>query len=552
MEESKLTGKKENNIPMENSANLKTSVFYNFDYSTNKFSFLSNSVEGLTGYSLKELNKVNFSDLIVEGQEVITKVLNKVNDGNLKEDIVKYSIKTKSGEEKLVEDSFLILTNPKDKKKKRLGIIRDISKQINDEKINKIISEILEEADSEKNLEDLFSFIHSQIKKLMKADNFYIAYYKKDSNMLTFPYFVDEEDTDSSAQVFGKGLTEYVIRTGKSALVDKQLDNELTAKGEVDLVGPQAEIWLGVPLKINNKAIGVMVLQDYQDAATYGEKEKDILDVISYPISRAIERKIVGEEKEEFIKELKGMNELKDQLFSMISHDLRSPFNSLLGFSEVLISDLESLTQRDVKEYLKVINDSAKTLFSMTNNLLEYSRYQLGKFVFTPCFINVNDIVKSTVEHFDDRIKRKDILIKKDIPDGLAIYADENMMNVILNNVISNAVKYSRVSGTIHIAVSKISEEDDESILISVKDEGIGITKENKKRITKREMFTTLGTSKEMGTGLGILLVQDFISECNGLLKILSEENKGTEVLLMLPAKTNQIVREQVISSVIV
>ena len=552
MEESKLTGKKENNIPMENSANLKTSVFYNFDYSTNKFSFLSNSVEGLTGYSLKELNKVNFSDLIVEGQEVITKVLNKVNDGNLKEDIVKYSIKTKSGEEKLVEDSFLILTNPKDKKKKRLGIIRDISKQINDEKINKIISEILEEADSEKNLEDLFSFIHSQIKKLMKADNFYIAYYKKDSNMLTFPYFVDEEDTDSSAQVFGKGLTEYVIRTGKSALVDKQLDNELTAKGEVDLVGPQAEIWLGVPLKINNKAIGVMVLQDYQDAATYGEKEKDILDVISYPISRAIERKIVGEEKEEFIKELKGMNELKDQLFSMISHDLRSPFNSLLGFSEVLISDLESLTQRDVKEYLKVINDSAKTLFSMTNNLLEYSRYQLGKFVFTPCFINVNDIVKSTVEHFDDRIKRKDILIKKDIPDGLAIYADENMMNVILSNVISNAVKYSRVSGTIHIAVSKISEEDDESILISVKDEGIGITKENKKRITKREMFTTLGTSKEMGTGLGILLVQDFISECNGLLKILSEENKGTEVLLMLPAKTNQIVREQVISSVIV
>ncbi len=552
MEESKLTGKKENNIPLENSTNLQTSVFYNFDYSTNKFSFLSNSVESLTGYNLVELNKMNFSDLIVAAPEAIKKDLSNENDGKLKEEIVKYSIKTKSGEEKLVEDSFLILTNPKDKKKKRLGIIRDISKQINDEKINKIISEILEEADSEKNLEDLFSFIHSQIKKLMKADNFYIAYYKKDSNMLTFPYFVDEEDTDSSAQVFGKGLTEYVIRTGKSALVDKQLDNELTAKGEVDLIGPQSEIWLGVPLKINNKAIGVMVLQDYNEATTYGEKEKDILDVISYPISRAIERKIVGEEKEEFINELKGMNELKDQLFSMISHDLRSPFNSLLGFSEVLISDLESLTQRDVKEYLKVINDSAKTLYSMTNNLLEYSRYQLGKFEFTPCFINVNDIVKNAVEHFDDRIKRKDILFKKDIPDGLAIYADENMINVILSNVISNAVKYSRVSGTIHISASKISEEDDESVLISVKDEGIGITKENKKRITKREMFTTLGTSKEMGTGLGLLLVQDFISECNGLLKILSEENKGTEVLIMLPAKTNQIVREQVISSVIV
>ena len=550
MEESKLTGKNENNIDSEISDNLHTSVFYNFDYSTNKYSFLSSSIEELTGYTLQDLTKINFSDLIITKQDISSEELR--DEDNLKEDTAKYSIKTKNGEEKLIEDSFIILTNPKDKKKKRLGIIRDVSKQINDEKINKIISEILEIADSEKNLEDLFSFIHSQIKKLMKADNFYIAYYKKDSNMLTFPYFVDEEDTDSSAQVFGKGLTEYVIRTGKSALVDKKLDNELTAKGEVDLIGPQSEIWLGVPLKINNKAIGVMVLQDYHETTTYGEKEKDILDVISYPISRAIERKMVGEEKEEFIQELKEMIELKDQLFSMISHDLRSPFNSLLGFSEVLISDFDSLTQRDVKEYLKVINDSAKTLFSMTNNLLEYSRYQLGKFDFTPCFINVNDIVKNTVEHFDDRIKKKDIFIKKDIPDELAVYVDENMLNVILNNVISNAVKYSRVSGTIYISASKISEEDDETILISVKDEGIGINKENKKRITKREMFTTLGTSKEMGTGLGLLLLQDFMGECNGLLKILSEENKGTEVLLMLPAKTNQIVHEQVISSVIV
>ena len=210
MEESKLTGKNENNIDSEISDNLHTSVFYNFDYSTNKYSFLSSSIEELTGYTLQELTKINFSDLIITKQDISSEELR--DEDNLKEDTAKYSIKIKNGEEKLIEDSFIILTNPKDKKKKRLGIIRDVSKQINDEKINKIISEILEIADSEKNLEDLFSFIHSQIKKLMKADNFYIAYYKKDSNMLTFPYFVDEEDTDSSAQVFGKGLTEYKNR----------------------------------------------------------------------------------------------------------------------------------------------------------------------------------------------------------------------------------------------------------------------------------------------------------------------------------------------------
>jgi PAS domain S-box-containing protein len=552
LDESKLTGKNENELIITNSDLKSVAVFYNLDYSTKKFSFLSDAVENLTGYSLKELNKINFSDLIVPESQMDDYNGKPSNDIDMKDRVLTYRILTKSGEEKLVEDSFIVLVNPKDQKKKRLGVLKDISQQINDDKINAIISEILEAADSERKLEDLFSFIHTQIKKLMKADNFYIAYYKKDSNLLTFPYFVDEEDTDSSAQLFGRGLTEFVLRTGKSALIDKKLDDELTARGEVELVGPQSEIWLGVPLKIKNKTIGVMVLQDYREISTYGEKEKEILDFISYPISRAIERKMVDEEKKEFINELQEMIELKDQLFSMISHDLRSPFNSLLGFSDVLLSDYDSLTQRDVKEYLKVINDSAKTLFAMTNNLLEYSRYQLGKYDFTPCFVNVNDLIKNNLEQFEDRLKRKDILIKKDIPDDLAIYADENMLNVILNNTLSNAVKYSRVSGTIFISASRISEEDDEAILVAVKDEGIGINKEDKKRITKREMFTTLGTSKEMGTGLGLLLVQDFMSECNGLLKILSEENKGTEVLMMLPAQTNKIVREQVISSVIV
>lgn len=552
MSEKMLTGKIETSENLSEKESCKNIVFYNYDYSTNRYSFLSTSIEYLTGYSTEELKKISFSELIIRESESENDLNTADQTEQTGECLSTLLIRTKSGTEKLLEDNSIILTNPRDKKKKKLGIFKDISGQIKDEKINKTISEILESADSEKNLTDLFSFIHSRIRKLMKADNFYIAYYKKDSNLLTFPYFVDEVDTDSSSQEFGKGLTEYVLRSGKSALVDKALDEELRNRGEVELIGPQSEIWLGVPLKINNKTIGVMVVQDYHNAMTYGEKEREILDVISYPISRAIERKIVTEEKEGFIKELRETNNLKDQIFSMISHDLRSPFNSLLGFSDVLLSDFDSLTQRDVKEYLKVINDSAKSLYSMTNNLLQYSRYQLGKFEFKPCFINVNDAIKNSLGEFSDRIKRKDILVKKEVPDTLAMYVDENMLNVIFSNIISNAVKYSPVSGTIFITASRITEGEDEAILISVKDEGIGINKENKKRIIKREMFTTAGTLKEMGTGLGIILMQDFVAECNGLLKIISEEEKGTEVLLMLPAQVNHIVHEQVISSVIV
>jgi len=552
LSENNSTGKKENKSQDLKEVNNQSFVFYNFDYTTNRFSFMRNSIKTLTGYSIKELGKKNFSELIVDKAGYPEGEIKNKEESNLEENISVYTIRAKDGDEKLIEDYSLLLVNPKDKKKKRLGILKDITHQIKDEKINKIISEILEAADSEKKLEDLFSFIHSRIRKLMKADNFYIAYYKKDSNLLMFPYFIDEIDKDSTSQIFGKGLTEYVLKTGKSALINKKLDEELRTKGDVELIGPQSEIWLGVPLKINNKTIGVMVLQDYNDEHTYGEKEREILDVISYPISRAIERKMSSEEKEDFIRELKETNNLKDQIFSMISHDLRSPFNSLLGFSEVLLSEYDSLTQRDVKEYLKVINDSAKTLFGMTNNLLNYSRYQLGKFQFQSCFINVNEAVKFSVEQFDDRIKRKDLLVKKEISGETVIYADENMLNIILTNILSNAVKYSPVGGTIYISAASVIENDDETVLISIKDEGTGINKENKKKISRREMFTTPGTSKEMGTGLGLLLVQDFVTECGGNLKILSEENKGTEVLIMMPVRINQVVQEQVISSLIV
>jgi len=170
---------------------------------------------------------------------------------------------------------------------------QEITERRKEEKVQTIISEILDEANSGKHLYEVFKFIHRSISKLMKAENFYIAYYNREQDLLTFPYSVDKYDDDTPPQKLGRGLTEYVLRTGKSVLVDKKKDDELIQKGETELVGEQSEIWLGVPLKIQDTIIGVLVVQDYEDASTYTEKEQQILDVVAYPISRAIERKIV-------------------------------------------------------------------------------------------------------------------------------------------------------------------------------------------------------------------------------------------------------------------
>jgi len=402
------------NFPPANS----DQVFYDYDCQTTNYKFITPSVNKLLGYDVSELNEIKFEKLIVNHyEEYKTKYPLNGNPAGpqIEEKLTVYLIETKSGERKWIEDNSITLYDANDIKTTRMGMLCDVGEKFREEKLNQIILEILEAANSEKNLSELFRFIHSCIRKLMKADNFYIAYYKRDSDLLTFPYFVDEVDNDSSSKKLGKGLTEYVLRTGKSALIDLQKDEDLRKRGEIELIGPQSPIWLGVPLKIKEKTIGVMVVQDYKDPSTYAPAHQQILDVISYPISRAIERKIVEEERKEMIVKLKEMNTSKDRLFSLISHDLRSPFNSLLGFAEILRTDFENLTHRDIKEYINVINDSSNTLYEMTNNLLHYSKLQLNKYDYIPKKILINEIINEAIDSLRYRINKKNISIRVDL-----------------------------------------------------------------------------------------------------------------------------------------
>lgn len=414
---------------------------------------------------------------------------------------------------------------------------QEITERRKEEKIRKIISEILDEANSGKHLYEVFKFIHKSISKLMKAENFYIAYHNREQNLLTFPYCVDKYDDDSTPKKLGKGLTEYVLRTGKSVLVDEKKDNELRQKGETELIGEQSEIWLGVPLKIQNKVIGVLVLQDYEDASTYSEIEQQILDVVAYPISRAIERKMVETEREELIIQLKELNASKDQLFSLISHDLRNPFHSLLGFADILTTEFDYLTKEEIKEYNTVINESAKNLYGMTNNLLHYSRYQLGKYEFRPRVMNVEEVFHIVLETQKYNIKRKDILLIKELDQNISVFADEELISIVLGNIVENAIKYSNAGGMVKISVEKIDiDESDKSLVkIIIEDEGVGISEENLVRIENKEMFTTPGTIREFGIGLGLFLSRDFITMNKGKLQIKSEEGKGTTVSIDLP-----------------
>lgn len=412
---------------------------------------------------------------------------------------------------------------------------QDITERKKEGNIQKVISQILQAASTERNLEELFKFIHDSVSVLMSVENFYIALHDKEDNMITFPYFIDKYDTDNSPKSFGNGLTEYVIRKGKAELINKEMDKELAAKGETELIGTQSEIWLGVPLKIKGNTIGVLAVQDYENENTYTEKHKEILEAISHPISMAIERKRVELEREKLIDKLSELNESKDKLFSLISHDLRGPFNSLLGFSEILTGEYDSLTDDEIKEYLNVIYESSQNLYGMTNNLLQYSRFQMGRIDFNAVKLDLEKIISNNTGLLKGNVVKKGISFILQVEPAIHIRADEDMLNSIIQNLLSNAIKFTNKGGDVIISAKKIRKENVTEVELKVEDTGIGISDANMRKIQNGEMFSTPGTDREYGTGLGIVLVKEFIEKNRGRLKIESEQHKGTRFFCYFP-----------------
>jgi len=374
----------------------------------------------------------------------------------------------------------------------------------------------------------------------MPVKNFYISLYNRENDMLTFPYFKDEIDKEQLPVKFRNGLTEYIIKSGKSELINEERDAQLVKEGKVDLVGAQAKIWLGIPISIGEQTIGALVVQDYHNKLTYGDKEKEILEVIGYSISRAIERKKLEQERKNLIVKLESINKSKDQLFSIISHDLRAPFNSLLGFSEILTTELDSLTKEEIKEYQNAIYESSKNLYTMTTNLLQYSRFKVGKIVYEPEVLNVDKLVNKNLLILKGNYIRKQISVNVDVEESLFIYADKEMMNSVIQNLISNSIKFTLRRGNISISAHQKNVDGNDKVELIVKDTGVGMKKESIDKIFAEDVFSSQGTEKEFGTGLGLQLVINYIKQNEGTFKIESVENKGSTFIITLPLSRSE------------
>ena len=411
----------------------------------------------------------------------------------------------------------------------------DITKKEKNQKIQQALYKISESVHTIEDINELYKEIHSIIKELMKADNFYIALYNEATETITFPYFVDEFDSQPKERKLGRGLTEYILRCGNNLLIDAEEDIRLRNVGETDLMGQPSEIWLGVALKINDKPIGVIVVQDYSDKTTYGEEEKQLLTYVSEQIASAITKKRNDEELKKYSEELQELNASKDKFFSIIAHDLRSPFNGLLGLVSILKTEYDYLTVGEQKSYIDEVYNSISGMYELAEKLLDWSRLQIGRQRFRIASIKLFNFINDIVSTLSNNAKLKNINLINDLNPDDKVYADDPMLRTLFHNLISNSIKFTNSGGSITI---KSKQEDGDKLLVSVIDTGIGISEENISRLFKIEdSFSTPGTNKENGTGLGLLLCKDIAEKHGSELIVQSIPGKGSTFSIRLNSK---------------
>jgi len=246
------------------------------------------------------------------------------------------------------------------------------------------------------------------------------------------------------------------------------------------------------------------------------------------------EQKTIENELRERETELKKINATRDKFFNIIAHDLRSPFNSLLGMSEILKDKLENQEYKELHTITKIIYEASDSGFKLLENLLDWAQVQTNRVSFEPGNVDIVSIVKEGMLYIENIAKEKHIELENNFMEQAIVFADENMIRTILRNLLSNAIKFTNRNGKIIITIQNY---DSHNILVSVKDNGIGISKNRLDSLFDLDKIqSTNGTELEKGTGLGLQLCKEFVEMNKGKIWVNSKENVGSEFAFILPS----------------
>lgn len=223
--------------------------------------------------------------------------------------------------------------------------------------------------------------------------------------------------------------------------------------------------------------------------------------------------------------ELDNLNRTKDKIFSIISHDLRSPFMSILGFSEILEDELDEMDKKEIRSTVEKILVSSRNTVSLVDGLLEWSRLQIGGLIPEHKDVNMGKIIHDVIELFHPQLSKKSINLRPDIEDNIHVFTDENIVKSVVSNLLSNAIKFTNPEGIISVSAKKSGEE----IILIVEDSGIGMNSEMVENLfTLTGIKSRKGTANEKGTGLGMNITHDLLKKTGGNITVESSPGEGT------------------------
>ena len=478
-----------------------------------------------TGYKEGELIGKNWFSTFIDKddtekvKEIFRTTIEDENITNHYENI----IITKNGEKRFIlwNNNFLRTVNGEIIGVASIGV--DITERKNhefvlkgkNEELQKAKEEVEESEKKHKLLSNKFETILDHIPGLV--------FYKDDkNNFIAANKYVAEAHKMSKADLVGKSL--YDIYPKEDAEGYYQDDLEVIKSGIAKLnIEEKWQTELGEQWISTSKI-------------PYVDNEGKSIGVIGMSFN-ITELKKTGEALKESEAKLRESNKTKDKFFSIIAHDLRSPFNSILGFSNILNENFDEYDTEEQKQFLGFIHQGIQNTYKLLENLLLWSRSQRGIIDFNPKKINLHLLSLETIELLNQSVESKSITLTNQISENFHVDADKDMLSTIMRNLISNAIKFTPQSGEISIKAHLVTNENEQNFTeITVKDSGVGISREIQSKLFDiGENTSTEGTEHEKGTGLGLILCDEFVEKHGGKIWVESEVGKGSEFIFTLP-----------------
>lgn len=537
-------------------------VIWILNVNSNKYAYISPSIYSLRGLTVEEAMTEGFqAGLTTESKKIVIKHLNenipkfKENPESFTQKIFRHELQhfNKSGEIVWIESDTRFRYN-KQQEIELVGVSRKIDERKRQEQ------KIMHRLRYEESISLCSSaLLHRNEDALSKTIN-YILHGTEASRVYIFENFIDRDNNLSMRQtheVCAKNVKSEMdnpllqhlryMEDGFNRWKEILQENKILSGNVSDfpilekkiLEAQNTKSILVIPIWVNRMWYGFIGFDDVKIEKKWNLEDIKLLKTVAEMIGLYMENNQNQATIVKSNKELEILNATKDKFLSIVAHDLKSPFASILGFSELLVKNLAKYEKDKILKFVQAILDSSRSAYKLVENLLEWARSQSGKIEFNPIEFNLKSLVLEAIFIFENAAKAKQIELNYQVDQEIVAYADKNMINTVLRNLIGNAIKFTHRKGSVSITATKSEHE----IQVLVSDTGIGMSDETIRKLFKiNEKVSVPGTEQEKGTGLGLLLCKEFVEKHHSKIWVESSLGKGSIFAFSLPFTDKHVI----------